>query len=194
MNCKTVGAVIKKYRLEKEYTQIQLAQLLNISDKAVSKWENGRGCPDISLVPELSRILGVDVSAILEPEKQSETERKPEMKNCKFYVCPECDSISISTGNAQLSCCNRTLNALEAKKAQENQRLDVALSDGERYVTSNHPMTKQNYIRFVAFLSGENLSICKQYPEWNLSARFIGSGVGKLIWYSEKDGLLYQYV
>ncbi len=116
------------------------------------------------------------------------------MKNCKFYVCPKCNSISMSTGNAQLSCCGRMLNALEVKKADENQRLDVALSDGERFVTSNHPMTKQNYIRFVAFLNGENLSVCKQYPEWNLSARFMGSGVGKLIWYSEKDGLLYQYV
>ncbi len=41
MDCIKVGTVIKKYRLEKNYTQLKLAQQLNISDKAVSKWENG---------------------------------------------------------------------------------------------------------------------------------------------------------
>lgn len=194
MDCQKVGAVIKKYRLEKKMTQIQLAQGLNISDKAVSKWENGRGCPDISLISELSRILGVDIFAILEPDSASLSERKTEMKNCRFFICPKCKTVSMSLGNTQICCCNQTLTALEAKKAQEDQRLDVALSDGERYVTSNHPMTKEDYIWFVAFLNGENLSVCKQYPEWNFSARFIGSGSGRLFWYSPKTGLLYQYV
>ena len=59
MDCAKVGDVIRKLRKEKGMTQKQLAEKMNISDKAVSKWECGNGCPDISLLRELSEILGV---------------------------------------------------------------------------------------------------------------------------------------
>ena len=58
MDCKKIGSLIYELRKDKNMTQKQIADLMNISDKTISKWERGLGCPDISLLPELSQILG----------------------------------------------------------------------------------------------------------------------------------------
>lgn len=65
MDCMKVGGLISRLRKEKHMTQKELADAMNISDKAVSKWERGLGCPDVSLLGELSRILGVNIEKIL---------------------------------------------------------------------------------------------------------------------------------
>ena len=62
------GALIKQLRKEKMLTQKQLAELLNVSDKAVSKWECGNGCPDVSLLSELADIFGTDINILLSGE------------------------------------------------------------------------------------------------------------------------------
>ena len=58
MNQTQTGALIRALRLAEGMTQAALAQALGVSDKAVSKWENGRGAPDVSLLPQLSQLLG----------------------------------------------------------------------------------------------------------------------------------------
>ena len=65
MDCKKIGSLIYELRKDKNMTQKQIADLMNISDKTISKWERGLGCPDISLLPELSQILGVSIDQIL---------------------------------------------------------------------------------------------------------------------------------
>lgn len=60
-----VGNIIRKARLEQKMTQKQLADKINISDKAISKWECGSGNPDISLILKLSKILDIDVYELL---------------------------------------------------------------------------------------------------------------------------------
>lgn len=65
MNCDQIGKLIFSLRREKDMTQKQLANLMNISDKTISKWERGFGCPDVSLLPDLSQILGVNIEEIL---------------------------------------------------------------------------------------------------------------------------------
>ena len=54
MDLSKVGKLIYTLRKEKDMTQKQVADLMHISDKAISKWERGLGCPDVSLLPELS--------------------------------------------------------------------------------------------------------------------------------------------
>ena len=56
MDGQKIGVLIYDLRKEKNMTQKQVAELMNISDKTISKWERGLGCPDISLLPELSQI------------------------------------------------------------------------------------------------------------------------------------------
>ena len=57
MNAQTVGNIIKELREDKGMTQMQLAERLNVSDKTVSKWENGGGYPDITQIEPLIRTL-----------------------------------------------------------------------------------------------------------------------------------------
>lgn len=65
MNSQHMGKLILKLRKEKGMTQKDLAAKLQITDNAVSKWERGKGCPDISILPELSEILGISVDELL---------------------------------------------------------------------------------------------------------------------------------
>ena len=74
-----IGAFIAECRKEKQITQQTLADMLNITNKAVSKWETGNGLPDITLLPELASILGVSVDEILNAEKKK-------LKNIDFVI------------------------------------------------------------------------------------------------------------
>lgn len=65
MNAKQTGNLINFLRTEKNLTQKQLADMINVSDKAVSKWERGDGCPDVSIIPILANALEVDVESIM---------------------------------------------------------------------------------------------------------------------------------
>lgn len=70
---KTLGARIATLRKEKGMTQLELAQQMGVTDKAVSKWERDLSCPDINTVPRLAEVLGVsleDLMQIYTPEKQ----------------------------------------------------------------------------------------------------------------------------
>lgn len=72
MDCKKVGLLIKKKRLEKNMTQQELADKLHITDRAISKWERGLEAPDISLLQDLSNILGLSISDVLSGEEHKE--------------------------------------------------------------------------------------------------------------------------
>ena len=69
MNCDKIGKFIATSRKQKGLTQTELADKLNITDRAVSKWERGKGCPDISLLEDLSKILDVSIIELLKGEK-----------------------------------------------------------------------------------------------------------------------------
>ena len=66
----TIGKRISEYRKKKNLKQDELAEMLGVSPQAVSKWENDLSCPDISLLPELSRILGVSIDEIVQGKKE----------------------------------------------------------------------------------------------------------------------------
>ena len=61
----SIGNRISKYRREKGLTQEELAAKLGVSSQAVSKWENDASCPDISLLPQLCRTLGISTDELL---------------------------------------------------------------------------------------------------------------------------------
>ena len=194
MDCKKIGKLILELRKDKNMTQKQLADLMNISDKTISKWERGLGCPDISLLPDLAQILGVNVDKILEGEINSNELVGGNMNKIKFYVCPQCNNLVTSTGEIDISCCGKKLEALSASKADDNHKLNIEPVEDELYITSNHDMKKDHYISFVAYVKGDRVLIVKQYPEWNLQVRFRKQGHGKLYFYCVNHGLYYQII
>ena len=123
MDCAKVGKLIRCLRQEKGLTQKQLADTMHLSDKTVSKWERGLGCPDVSLLADLSDILGVNVEDILDGELSPNPFVGGNMKKSRYYVCPICGNITLCTGNASVSCCGRKLEPLEPRKADDEQKL-----------------------------------------------------------------------
>ena len=69
MNNIKIGKFIAECRKEKCFTQAQLAEMLNITDRAVSKWETGRSMPDVSIMLELCKVLNISVNELLNGER-----------------------------------------------------------------------------------------------------------------------------
>ena len=65
MNAKTTGEFILQKRKEKNLTQAELADLLGVTNKAVSRWETGEGFPDVTMLPQIATVLGTTVDEIL---------------------------------------------------------------------------------------------------------------------------------
>ena len=194
MDSQGIGGVIFRLRRERGLTQRQLAERLHVTDKAVSKWERGMGCPDVSLLTALSQTLGADLTALLSGRLPPEEPSGGTMKRAKYYVCPVCGGITMTTGQGTLSCCGRTLEALTPRKAAEGEKLSVERVEDEWYVTSSHSMIKDHHIAFLAFAAGDRVQIIHQYPEWDLSVRIPARGRGTLLWYCTQHGLFYQYL
>lgn len=189
-----LGSLIRALRREAGLTQRDLAETLGVTDKAVSKWERGLGCPDVSFLPQLSRLFGVDLEKLLQGDLAPNEMVGGNMKKMTYYACPVCGGLTFCTGAAEVSCCGRKLAPLEPRKAREEEKLTVEGVENDWYVTGDHPMRKEDYVSFVAFATGNRLQVVKQYPEWDLQTRIPGRNHGMLLWYSQKQGLLYQLV
>ena len=88
MNAQKIGEFIKEQRKLKSLTQKELADIINCTDKAVSRWETGRGIPEVSLLLPLSKALDVTVNELLsgeriEEEKLIEKNRRGYPRNYK---------------------------------------------------------------------------------------------------------------
>ena len=73
MDYQKIGLMLRKLRTDKHLTQAELAEMLHVSNKTVSKWECGSGCPEVSMFPALSKVLNVDFAALF----SGETAEKP---------------------------------------------------------------------------------------------------------------------
>ena len=75
---KTMGEIISNLRKEKGMTQGDLAEKMNVTDKAVSKWERNLSCPDINSIPRLAEVLEISVEELLNAQKKDTEENKTE--------------------------------------------------------------------------------------------------------------------
>lgn len=189
-----IGQLIYRLRKEKRLTQLQLAEQLGVSDKAVSKWERGMGCPEVSLLPDLSNIFHVDLEKLLSGEMNENETLGGNMKKMNFYICPTCGNMVTAMTDTTVSCCGKKLSAQQPIKAGEDEKLKVEIIDDNYFITSEHPMTREHHITFIALLTGDSIMLRKQYPEWDLQVRIPAFAHGKLLWYCTKHGLFYQYV
>lgn len=184
------GAVIKALREKKKLTQAQLADQLGVSDKTISKWETGRGLPDITLLEPLAGALSVSVPELLSGQTLSNRNRGGNMLRGKFYVCPVCGNAIHATGEAMLSCCGVSLPPLEA----EDGDCGIEQIEDELFVTLDHPMTREHHISFFAYVTLDRTELVKLYPEGNPEARFFNRGWGKLYWYCNRHGLFCREI
>ena len=175
---------------EKNLTQKNIADALGIQNKTVSKWECGLGCPDLSLWPELSAILGVDMKPMMEGEITSNKPDSGNIDKIRFYVCPSCGNILVSTGSASIFCCGRKLERILPTDATIAPKITVEEMDTDYFITFDHPMTKEHYISFMAFVKSDRVFLNRLYPEQSPSCRFPIITGGKLYVYCNKHGLL----
>ena len=189
MNSYVTGAAIKELREMRNLTQAALAERIGVSSKTVSKWETGKGLPDISLLQPLAQALGISVIELMNGEHITNKNISANMMRTKFHVCPICGNIIHSTGNAVISCCGITLPPLEAEETDEDHTVAVENVEDEQFVTVRHPMTKEHFISFVAYVTSDRLQLVKLYPEGNAETRLQMRGFGYLYWYCNRHGL-----
>lgn len=188
------GAMIRRLREARGMTQPELAQKLFVSDKTVSKWETGRGLPDITLLEPLADALSVSVIELMAGSDVANTNRAFNMKKSRLYVCPVCGNVLCATGEAVISCCGVTLPPLESEQPDEAHALQVERAEDEYYVSLSHEMSKTHHISFIAAVQDNGLELVKLYPEGSAEARFKIARTRKLLCYCNHHGLFEQKV
>ena len=192
MNQNITGLTIKNLRKQMKLTQSQLAEKLNVSDKTISKWETGKGLPDIALIESIAKALNSSISELMTGETVFNKNICGNVLKTNFYSCPICGNILYSLGDAQISCHGNILKPLIAKEKDMKHELNIEINDGDIYVTSSHCMEKSHYISFIAAISIDKIQFQKLYPECEINSRFSISGVKYIVAYCNKDGL-YSY-
>ena len=183
------GATIRALREKRGCTQKQLADALAVSDKTVSKWETGRGLPDITMLEPLARTLGVSITELLSGECVVNRNRAANLLKGGFYGCPVCGNIIYAAGEGSFSCCGVSLPVLEPEEPDEAHTIRIETIDCEHYVSVAHPMERAHSISFLAHVTTARIEIVKLYPEMNAETRFRMSGQGRMYAYCNKHGL-----
>ena len=192
MECELIGRLLASLRKERDMTQSDVAQRLHVSAQAVSKWERGHGCPDVSLLGPLAEIFGVPAERLLAGSLDPNETEAGNMRKLKFYVCPDCGNILTSSGPAELHCCGRRLEPLAAAPADEDHGVMVQGVEDEWYVTFAHPMEKEHFIRFAACVGSERVLLVRLYPEQGSEFRIPQMFGAKLYLCCSRHGLFEE--
>ena len=166
MNAEKTGSLIRSLIIKKGLTQKELAQMICVTDKAVCKWEKGRGCPNITLISQLSKVLEVDIQSILQGYLDKNKKIGENMNHLKFYKCPTCGNLVTSIKSVELSCCGNKLSPVSAQTRSEPEYQPVIQEfDGQYSIKFNHPMTKSNYISQVIVVRYDQIMTVNLYAE-----------------------------
>ena len=189
MNTYVTGATIRQLREKRNLTQAELAERIGVSSKTISKWETAKGLPDISLLQPLAQALNISVIELMNGEHIINKNISANMLRSQFHVCPICGNVIHSTGSSVISCCGITLPALEAEEADDDHTINIETVEDEHFITVHHPMTKEHFISFIAFVTSDRMQLVKLYPEGNAETRLQLRGMGYLYWYCNRHGL-----
>ena len=189
MNQYVTGSIIRELREKHHLTQAELAEKLFISDKTVSKWENAKGYPDISLLEPIAKVFGISITELLSGKPVHNINVSANMMRSKFYVCPVCGNVLHSMGEAVIHCHGVLLTPAQPEETDEQHKIFIEGVEDEYYVRIEHDMTKNHYISFMAALSPDRILMVKLYPEGDAQARFKINSVKKIFFYCNRDGL-----
>ena len=171
------GPAIKALRERKGLTQKQLAEQILVSDKAVSKWETGKGLPDLSLLEPLAKALGVSVAELLSGEYRTNANRAGNLLRSQWY-----------------DCCGVALPPAEAEEAEGEHAITLEQVEDDYYVTLDHPMSKGHFLSFMAYLTTDRVLLQKTYPEQAAAVRFPRLGPGQILAYCNRHGLFRKKI
>lgn len=170
-------------------SQQEVAATIGVTRQTVSNWESGRGLPDISLIESLAAALGVSVAELLTGDVRQNANRAGNMLRSRFYVCPICGNVVHALGEGSFSCCGSQLISQEAEEPDEHHNATVTYLDGSWHVLIDHPMTKQHYISFIAYVTSGGIQLAKLYPEQEAEVRIPANGSGYLYFFCNQHGL-----
>ena len=179
------GSTIRMARRKKGITQSELADIIGVDKKTVSKWETAKGLPDINLLQPLAGALVVSVMELMSGDTVTNKNVSANILRSSFYVCPLCGNILYSTGDALISCCGATLTPLKACDEDAEHEITVQRVEDEHFITVRHPMTKEHYISCAAFVTCDSMQFKKLYPEGDPDilraelARVLGIALGE---------------
>ena len=194
VNTYVTGGVIRQLREALGMTQSELAEKIGVSNKAVSKWETGKGLPDISLLQPLAHALGVSLIELMNGEQIANKNVSANLLRSKFYVCPVCGNVIHAGGEMPVGCCGVTLPPLEAEEAEGEHFARIEEVEDEHFIVLDHPMTKEHYVSFLAYVTTDRLQLVKLYPEGAAQTRLQMRGCGILYAYCNRHGLYKQKV
>ena len=192
MNTYVTSATIRQLREKRKLTQAELADRTGVSSKTISKWETAKGLPDISLLQPLAQALNISLIELMNGEHIINKNISANLLRSKFHVCPVCGNVVHSTGDAVISCCGITLPPLESEETDSSHAVTIAAIEDEHFVSIDHPMTKDHFISFIAFVTCGRVQLVKLYPEGNAEVRLPRRAMGTLYWYCNRHGLFKQ--
>ena len=137
MNQYVTGAVIRELREKRGMTQAELAQKLYVSDKTVSKWENAKGYPDISLLESIAEVFGISVAELMAGRTVQNANISANMLRSKFYVCPVCGNVIHGMGEAVVSCHGVLLAPAQAEETDEAHKIFIEGVEDDIMCASN---------------------------------------------------------
>ena len=191
MDCTKVGRLILQLRKEKGLTQKQVADRLHITNKTISKWECGLGCPDASLWEKLAEVLGADILKLLQGELNPNRPDAGRMDRLQFYVCPSCGNILTSTGAASIACCGRQLPPLRPAADAPGHIPVVEEVEDEYYASMEHEMRREHFLLFAACVNDDRVWLNRLYPEQSAAFRFPNMHSGASLYlYCTRHGLI----
>ena len=186
------GKLLRLLRKEKNLTQKELAERLGVVPKTVSKWETGRGFPDVSMLSALAEILGVNEKSLITGELTANGNVSGNMQRTKFYVCPHCGSMLQGLGNTLSFCCGKLLSPLPIQVLDETHTPTITQIEEDFYIEFPHEMSKEHFISFLADVGVDRILTVRLYPEQDCAVRIPKAYGGKIVYYCNQHGL-FEY-
>lgn len=188
------GKLLRKLRQERGMTQKALAEKIGVVPKTISKWETGRGFPDVSTLSILADLLGVSERSLLFGDLVKNRGEVGNMKRIKFYVCPHCGSITQGVGESMVTCCGKQLLPLSANSNNDGREMVIKEIEDEFCIEISHEMQKEHYIVFIAYVGFDRVYTYRLYPEQDCLIRLPKVYSGKIIYYCNKHGLFERKI
>lgn len=161
-------------------------------ETSIIKIGNSRG---IIIPAEVLKRLGLEEKNVVSLTVDGDTliargrNVSPNMLKTQFYVCPVCGNVIHCVGDAAVACHGINLRPLEPQLMDDENVVSIEKVEDEAFLSVQHPMTKKDYIAFVAAVSADKVQLIRLFPEGNAETRFNPIGVKALYYYSTKDGL-----